>query len=139
VSRKKERKRLYQPIWEALRKDWEEKFAKIGGQAIGEVRVEVPTLLVKRFAKAVTKEKDMDNWNIKHFLKMETRLLKEDKDFTELQFRLRQYRTGQLIARAVKEFNPEEQVNISREVKDKINSKYRKLKTMQDFNHEQNG
>lgn len=137
MSRKKERKRLYQPIWEALRKDWEEKFEKIGGQAIGVVRVEVPTLLVKRFAKAVTKEKDMDNWSVKQFLKMETRLIKEEKDFTELQFRLLQYRTGQLIARAVKNHNLDATVNVSKEVKDKINSKYRKLKTMQELNHEQ--
>lgn len=137
MSRKKERKRLYQPIWEALRKDWEEKFEKIGGQAIGVVRVEVPTLLVKRFAKAVTKEKDMDNWSVKQFLKMETRVLKEEKDFTELQFRLLQYRTGQLIARAVKNHNLDATVNVSKEVKDKINSKYRKLKTMQELNHEQ--
>lgn len=137
MSRKKERKRLYQPIWEALRKDWEEKFTKIGGQAIGVVRVEVPTLLVKRFAKAVTKEKDMDNWSVKQFLKMETRVLKEEKDFTELQFRLLQYRTGQLIARAVKNHNLDATVNVSKEVKDKINSKYRKLKTMQELNHEQ--
>lgn len=102
MARKAERKRYYQPIWEKLKAEWE-KARSNGTSSKGvSIWVEVPSAQVKRFYKAVTKEKDLENnWPPKQFLKMRTTIESDNGSVAIMKFSLRTYRTGALMTKAL--------------------------------------